>query len=84
MNRRSNLVPDSGISPGILPRADASPFRRRGRDTSSARSAGGPVVPGAAGQIKPSRNGTLAWLPLQNGLLFEAPHRHRVTRFRTS
>src|SRR6267143_977741 len=39
------------------------------------------VTPGSA---IPSLNLILAWLPLQNGMLLEAPHRQSVTRFRTS
>jgi len=33
---------------------------------------------------KPSLNLMLAWLPLQNGMLAEAPQRQSVTRFLTS
>jgi len=39
---------------------------------------------GFANSTRPSLNRMLAWLPLQNGLLTEAPHRHNVTRFRIS
>jgi len=34
--------------------------------------------------LMPSWNFMLAWLPLQKGLLSEAPHRHNVTRLRAS
>lgn len=34
--------------------------------------------------LMPSWNFMLAWLPLQKGLLSEAPHRHNVTRLRVS
>src|SRR5438094_2324095 len=39
---------------------------------------------GFANSTRPSLNLMLAWLPLQNGLFTEAPHRHNVTRFRIS
>src|SRR5947199_3271229 len=37
-----------------------------------------------AGSAIPSLNLILAWLPLQNGMLLDAPHRQSLTRFRTS